>query len=145
MVTFLFTAEMVTRLYVFRIDFFIYERMWNCFDLIILFLALVEIALEIVVRSLAGTENSVFDGGGTAKMMRLIRLTRLLRLVRTFRQLKPLRMLVRSIMAAGKSVFWALLLLFMIVYVFGVVLTQAVTEHTEGGDRIEDDNLISKT
>jgi len=44
-------------------------------------------------------------------------------------------------MAAGKSVFWALLLLFMIVYAFGVILTQAVTEHTKGGTNIDDERL----
>ncbi|CAK0847838.1 unnamed protein product [Prorocentrum cordatum] len=139
-ITFLFTLEMVARLYVFRFQFFLSETMWNCFDLIILILALVEVTLELVVRSSSSTD-SFFDNGGTAKMMRLIRLTRLLRLVRTFRQLKPLRMLVRSIMAAGKSVFWALLLLFMIVYAFGVILTQAVTEHTKGGTNIDDERL----
>merc|ERR1712032_1781779 len=36
----------------------------------------------------------------------------------------------------------ALTLLFMIIYAFAIILTQAVTEHTEGGTRIEDDDLI---
>ncbi|CAK0811153.1 unnamed protein product [Prorocentrum cordatum] len=141
-VTFLFTVEMAARLYVYRHDFFFTERWWNLFDLAILLLALCEVALELAVSWFPGLANSVFDNGGAAKMMRLIRLTRLLRLVRTFRQLKPLRMLVRSIMAAGKSVFWALLLLIMIMFTFGVILTQAVTEHTAGGTRIEDESLI---
>jgi voltage-gated sodium channel len=141
--TFLFTLEMVARLYVFRLDFFAEERMWNCFDLIILLLALVEVALELAVHVLSGRSRTLFDNGGTAKILRLFRLTRLLRLVRTFRQLKPLRMLVHSIIFAGKSVFWALMLLFMIVYAFGIVLTQAVMEYTEGGRRVEDEDLDS--
>jgi voltage-gated sodium channel len=141
-VTFLFTVELGLRLYVYRIDFFVTERWWNCFDLIILLMALAEVALELVVM-FAGANQTLFDNGGTAKMMRLIRLTRLLRLVRTFRQLKPLRMLVRSIMAAGRSVFWALLLLIMIIFAFGVILTQAVTEHTAGGTRLDDEDLVS--
>jgi len=53
-----------------------------------------------------------------------------------------MRMLVHSIIFAGRTVFWALLLLVMIVYSFGVILTQAVTEHTEGGKRVEDEDLI---
>jgi hypothetical protein len=52
-------------------------------------------------------------------------------------------LLLHSLYCAGKSVFWALLLLFIIVYSFGVILTQAVTEHTEGGTRVEDDKLVS--
>ncbi|CAK0880189.1 unnamed protein product [Prorocentrum cordatum] len=141
--TFLFTVEMfvVPLTSVFRWEFFVYERTWNCFDMAILILALIEIALELVLQSFPGRGRNLLDNGGTAKMLRLFRLTRLLRLVRTFRQLKPLRMLVHSIMFAARSVCWALLLLLMIVFAFGVVLTQAVTEHTEGGKRIDDEDL----
>eukprot|EP00959_Pyramimonas_sp_CCMP1952_P183411 3834880-Pyramimonas_sp.AAC.1 len=46
--TLLFTVEIVARLYVFRLDFFVHERVWNIFDVLILLLALVEIALEFV-------------------------------------------------------------------------------------------------
>jgi len=118
------------------------DRMWNCFDIIILSLALVEVALDIFVHTLAGNERNPFDHGGMAKMLRLFRLTRLLRIVRTFRQLKPLRVLVHSIVSAGKSVFWALMLLIMIVFAFGVILTQAVTQHTKGGTRVDDEDLL---
>ncbi|CAK0835622.1 unnamed protein product [Prorocentrum cordatum] len=141
--TLLFTVEIVARLYVFRLDFFVHERVWNIFDVLILLLALVEIALEFVVQALSGSKDDIFDSGGSAKVLRLFRLTRLLRLVRTFRQLKPLRLLLHSLYCAGKSVIWALLLLLVIVYSFGVILTQAVTEHTEGGTRVEDQNLLA--
>ncbi|CAK0855393.1 unnamed protein product [Prorocentrum cordatum] len=141
--TAMFTVEIVVRLYAFRLDFFVYERVWNLFDIVILLLALIEVALELAVHSFADGGHEIFDTGGSAKILRLLRLTRLLRLVRTFRQLKPLRVLLHSLYCAGKSVFWALLLLLIVVFSFGVVLTQAVTEHTEGGTRIEDDNLMS--
>jgi len=136
--TFLFTVEIMARLYAFRSDFFVYERIWNLCDVIILFLALVEVAMELIVDR----NPYLFDKGGTAKMLRILRLSRLLRLVRTFRHLKPLRMLVHSITYAAKSVFWAIMLLIMIVYAFGVILTQAVMEHTEGGTRFEDADLM---
>merc|ERR1719382_2390346 len=51
-------------------------------------------------------------------------------------------MLVHSITFAAKSVFWAIMLLVMIVYAFGVILTQSVMEHTEGGKRLEDADLM---
>jgi hypothetical protein len=140
--TFFFTVEILARLYTYRSDFFVRERVWNCFDMIVVVLALVEVALEVWVHALPGEGNDL-DRGGTAKLLRLFRLTRLLRQVRTVRHLKPLRMLVHSIIFASRSVFWALLLLVMIVYSFGVILTQAVTEHTEGGRRVEDEDLIS--
>ncbi|CAK0861336.1 unnamed protein product [Prorocentrum cordatum] len=31
-ITFLFMLEMAARIYVYRLDFFVHERMWNCFD-----------------------------------------------------------------------------------------------------------------
>jgi hypothetical protein len=142
MLTFLFTAELVARLYTYRANFFVKERVWNCFDMIIVILALVEVALDLWVHVFAGSEANVFDNGGTAKLLRLFRLTRLLRLIRTFRQLKPLRMLVHSIFFASRSVFWALLLLTMIAYSFGIILTQAVIEHTGGGTRVADEDLV---
>jgi len=140
--TFMFAVEVATRMYVLRLVFFLKERIWNFFDIIILLLALAEVALEIVVRAFAGGDRTLFDSGGLARMLRLFRLTRLLRLVRTFRSLKPLRMLVHSIIFAGRSVIWALVLLLMIMYAFGVILTQAVAEHTEGGTRIDDEDLV---
>jgi len=138
LLTFLFTAEIALRLYVHGLHFFVEERLWNCFDLTILLLALFEVALEAALE-FSGKKRNL----GTAKLLRLVRLTRLLRLVRTFRQLKPLRTLVQSIIFAGRSVFWALLLLVMIAYAFGVILTQAVTEYTEGGTRIQNDDLVA--
>ncbi|CAK0889286.1 unnamed protein product [Prorocentrum cordatum] len=140
--TFMFAVEVVMRVLVLGLHN-PKDRMWNVFDMIILVLALVEIALDIAVQILSGRGRNPFDHGGMAKMLRLFRLTRLLRIVRTVRQLKPLRVLVHSIASASKSVFWALMLLVMIVYAFGVILTQAATEHTEGGARVDDEDLVS--
>ncbi|CAK0828540.1 unnamed protein product [Prorocentrum cordatum] len=135
--------EMALRIYVLRHDFFVEERLWNWFDMAIVLLALAEVALEFVLRSLSSGSRHLLDNGGTAKILRLFRVARLLRLIRSFRSLKPLRMLVHSIFFAGKYVLWALIMLFMIVYAFGVVLTQAVAEHTGGGTHIDDDALVA--
>lgn len=123
--TFLFTVDIVARLCAFRAQFFLKDRAWNYFDLIIVVLALAEVALDLWVHAFSGSEREVgvFENSGSAKLLRLFRVNRLLRLIRTFRQLRPLRMLVHSLFSAGKSVFWALLLLIMIIYSFGVILT----------------------
>eukprot|EP00913_Durusdinium_trenchii_P024345 g22856.t1 len=63
------------------------------------------------------------------KALRLIRITRLLktlRVVRIFRFVMALRTLVTSIVYTLRSLFWALTLLLLIVYVFSVLITQAV-------------------
>jgi hypothetical protein len=139
--TFLFTVELVVRLFVYRANFFVHDRMWNGLDMIVVLLALAEAVLDLWVYAFSDSEDYIFDHGDTAKLLRIMRLTRLFRLVKTFRQLRPLRMLVHSLVSAGKSVFWAFLLLFMTVFCFGVILTQAFSEHTGGGTRVVDEKL----
>jgi len=66
------------------------------------------------------------------KTFRIIRLTRLLKtiqFVKIFRFVMALRMLVTSIMSTLKALFWALVLLILVVYVFGVLFAQAVNDH----------------
>ncbi|CAK0830508.1 unnamed protein product [Prorocentrum cordatum] len=137
--TFLFTLEMAARLYVFRSDFFVRERVWNCFDLVILVLALVEVSLEL--GHLAPSRRGIWGSSGRPGCLQLAASGA--SMGASTGELKPLRMLVHSILFAGRSVFWALTLLFMIIFSFGVILTQAATEHTEGGLRVDDEDLVS--
>ena len=67
----------------------------------------------------------------TVKAFRIIRITRVLKtvqVVRVFRFVMALRTLVTSIFHTLKALFWALILLFLIVYVFSVIFTSAVNE-----------------
>merc|ERR1712232_705351 len=65
-------------------------------------------------------------------VIRLVRMLRILRLARLARYLQALRVLVFSIMATLRSLLWALVLLAMIFYGFGVAFTQAVANHCIG-------------
>merc|ERR1719424_1476737 len=76
------------------------------------------------------------------KVLRLLRLARLLRIVRTIREFRPLRVLVHSILFAGRSVIWALVLLIIIMYAFGIALSQAVVDHASEHGIPEDDDLM---
>lgn len=81
----------------------------------------------------------VNDGGGSVqvnlqgfKAFRIIRVTRILktlRLVRVFRFIMALRTLVTSIVYTLKSLFWAMALLMLIIFVFSVLLVEAVSDH----------------
>lgn len=97
----------------------------------ILILALCESVLE-VVRAMKDREHSVELGGVSSlrilRVMRITRLVKLLKLTPYFRYLRPFRTLVYSIAYAFKSLLWALLLILLIMYVFGIFFTQGVGE-----------------
>ena len=59
------------------------------------------------------------------RIVRITRLVRLTRIARITRFIKALRTLVSSIVFTLKSLVWALVLLFLIMYGFGIVFTQA--------------------
>lgn len=144
--TFFLLAEIVIRVQAYKRKFFQQDMLWNFFDVLILLLAVVEIAVEIVITATSPDGNSsvATGGAGGVKVLRILRLTRLLRLVKTFRQLRPLRMLCASILFAGRSVFWAFMLILMIIYVFGIILTQAVSEYVRNDDvrGVDNDALL---
>jgi len=63
------------------------------------------------------------------RVMRLVRIVRALRVQRLISLVDGLRTLVYSIVVTLKSLFWAIVLLTIIMYVVGVTLTQVVIEH----------------
>jgi len=64
--------------------------------------------------------------GVSLNLLRTIRLVRVLRLVRTIRFVSELRTIVSCIAGSLKPLFWTGILLFMILYVLGVYVTQLV-------------------
>lgn len=63
------------------------------------------------------------------RIVRIARLVRTLRVVRVLRMFRELRLLVYSILGCMKSLLWTMVLLFLIIYVLAVLLTQVVHEH----------------
>lgn len=130
----LFTSELLLRMYAQRSAFFhITDRNggtssdgpWNCFDTLVVTMMLVDIVWSEVSTNASETLRSV-------AMLRLIRIMRLLRVVRIIRVLKffrELRMMLNSIFGCFKSLVWSVLIMAMMFYVFGIVLTQAATNY----------------
>ncbi|CAE7664193.1 NaCP60E [Symbiodinium sp. CCMP2456] len=96
------------------------DWMWSVLDVFIVVTSLWEVAVDII--SMVYQENGGIDsisGLTNMKSFRIIRLTRLLKtvqFVRIFRFVMALRMLVTSIISTLKALFWALILLGLIVY-----------------------------
>merc|ERR1712110_289456 len=63
------------------------------------------------------------------RIIRLTRLVRIVRLVRIATFVRSLRVLVHTMYITMKALVWAILLLFTIIYFFGVLFTQFANDH----------------
>lgn len=105
--------------------------MWSVLDIFIVMTSLWEVVagiLQEVVESDVGSINGI----SSLKAARIIRLTRILktvRVIRLFRFVLALRTLITSIFSTMKSLFWALMLLTLIVYVFAILFAQAINDY----------------
>merc|ERR1719422_362308 len=91
--------------------------------------------VTIIMLAQSGSGSSGGSGVGDAsilRMARLLRLSRMARMVRLFRAMPELLILVKGIIAATRSVFFTLILLFALLYVFAIALRQ-LTDGTPVG------------
>lgn len=130
--TFLFAAELLLRVVAHGKGFLFSEDwMWSVLDIFIVMTSLWEVVagiLQEVVESDVGSINGI----SSLKAARIIRLTRILktvRVIRLFRFVLALRTLITSIFSTMKSLFWALMLLTLIVYVFAILFAQAINDY----------------
>ncbi|CAK0882629.1 unnamed protein product [Prorocentrum cordatum] len=94
--------------------------------------------------ALAGNTEEELVGAAVlrnVRLARLVRLTRAFRLHRIIRFIAALRMLVYSILATLKSLMWAIVLMLMIIYVFGIAFTGEALEFADtAGGVVQDDH-----
>ncbi|CAJ1403452.1 unnamed protein product [Effrenium voratum] len=102
---------------------------WAWFD----FFIVMSSAYEVITDLVGAMEDESGISGATAlralRVVRVARVVKTLRVVRIFRFVFALRTLVTSILSTLKSLFWALVLLGLIMYIFAVLFTQAVNDH----------------
>ena len=122
-----FAIELMLRISAFGRHFFCsQEWSWSLLDVFIVVTSLWEIGIEMSQGS------SDTSGVSSLRALRVLRLTRILKtaqLIRIFRFVLALRTLVRSIAHTLKALFWALLLLAVIIYCFAVLFLQSVNGH----------------
>mmetsp|Transcript_7656 Transcript_7656/g.17608 ORF Transcript_7656/g.17608 Transcript_7656/m.17608 type:complete len:551 (-) Transcript_7656:133-1785(-) len=100
---------------------------WGWLDTTVVIAAWVELVAGLVTQSEDGESSS------NLRIIRLFRITRLLQTVRSLRLIRflsALRTLVYSMVGATKSLFWTLLLLGLVLYVFGILFTDACLDHS---------------
>jgi len=92
------------------------DRWWNFFDAVVVSVSLADVAFEGLSRN---------SGNPKLRVMRTVRLSRLTRCLRIFRlqQMKELSLMVRGLIGGLRTLVWAVVLLFLTLYVIGVMAT----------------------
>jgi len=100
---------------------------WNWFDVVLVATAVFECIIEVVAQDeqVAGSSSNL----RILRILRMTRITRIFRVIRVVRFFRSLRTLVFSIVNTLKSLFWAMLLLALIIYVFGILLTDVANNY----------------
>jgi len=138
--TFVFVFELMLRLLAFGTQFFMFSMpnfYWNIFDLVIVMSGILETIFS--VQNLMDKESDGNSGLSSLRVVRVVRVTRLgrvLRVIRVANFIRALRDLVMSIMYTIRAAVWSLILLCMIIYVFGILFTQAVITETSTNDEV---------
>jgi len=137
--TFVFAVELFLRLFAEGRNFFDFEEFqklcWNLVDLFIVIASLLEAGLDVYRLAMNSPAASAGGNDGDMNKLRIVRIVRVARLMRLFRIgrlvrfVRALRTLVYSIICTLKSVVWSLLLLLIIMYIFGILFTQACTDY----------------
>jgi len=131
----LFLAEVLMRLVAYGSLFFCGEaKAWNMFDFVVVLGSLVEVFFSLAT---GGSSNTNLDQLRIIRVFRILRILRILRITRIIRLLTSLRLLFIQIVGTLHSVFWAIVLLFIILYTFGMIFAQIVSEYLTFEDTSE--------
>ncbi|CAK0843021.1 unnamed protein product [Prorocentrum cordatum] len=123
-----FSMELILKVFACGLGFFGgSEASWNCFDLFVVLLMLVDFFASISQEM----SSSLWSQAAGLRIFRVLRVIRFLRSVRQLKFFTQLRIMIRSIMFSLKPLLWASLVLSGMFYVFGLCLTQGVIDHLQ--------------
>jgi len=99
---------------------------WNILDIVLVLSTFVEEIINIVEANRPEIDVSVL------RMLRMVRLLRVARIVRVVRFFNDLRVMVNGIKASSRALLWAVALLLLVTYVFGVTFMQLSAAYLTG-------------
>lgn len=127
----LFTFELALRLITFGRKFFRNgDWKWNVFDFTIVVCQLAEELTSTIVDYFIGSDlGSEYTNFTLVRVLRVLRLVRIMRFMRILRLIRELHTMVGSIIGSLRSFMWTVGLLFGLIYIVGVYITQIVADH----------------
>lgn len=122
-----FTVEVVLRLWVHKLYFFVNDDMnWNIFDLVLVALSLADLLVDTINTASESQEST------SVAFMRILRLLKAGKILRAFRILKVFRELATILKSFEKgmvSLFWSLVMLVFLLFVFSLLFIQGLADH----------------
>lgn len=111
---------------------------WNWLDVFVVTSAWVELLVNLFelegANGISNTNLRLF------RIVKITRLARVLRVLRVVQYVRPLRTLMHCLVDTTKSFVWAMLLLVLMMYVFGLLFTDACLDYLrEFGDNLDDE------
>ena len=124
----IFLLEVCLRLTAFgpRAYFFASSWAWNWLDVFVVTSTWVE--LLVGLWEVEGSEGLSNSNLRLLRLVKVSRLARVMRMLRVVQYVKPLRTLMHCLVDTTKSFVWSFLLLFLMMYVFGLLFTDAVLD-----------------
>eukprot|EP00930_Biecheleria_cincta_P042263 TRINITY_DN29073_c0_g1_i1.p1 TRINITY_DN29073_c0_g1~~TRINITY_DN29073_c0_g1_i1.p1 ORF type:complete len:540 (-),score=94.46 TRINITY_DN29073_c0_g1_i1:16-1635(-) len=114
------------------------DRSWNVFDFFVVVVSTIDACVSIASRGAASPLGNI----SVLRIIRVVRITRVLRVFRIMKFFKDLRVMLAAIVSTVKTAYFALVLIFMIMYMFAVAITQMVAEHVK--EREEANNPVGR-
>eukprot|EP00928_Gymnodinium_smaydae_P005954 TRINITY_DN12068_c0_g1_i1.p1 TRINITY_DN12068_c0_g1~~TRINITY_DN12068_c0_g1_i1.p1 ORF type:complete len:575 (-),score=151.79 TRINITY_DN12068_c0_g1_i1:133-1857(-) len=126
-----FSLEVLMRIVASRCSARYWCSLWNWFDLLVVGCTII----EEIVKLLAFGEDTVFGRLSILRTMKVLKLLRALKIIRVVRVFRELRIVLMSIWACTRQLFWTLLLLTIAMYTLVVaVLTELNSSVNPYGD-----------
>lgn len=120
-----FTFEIIVRFLAFRDKLNCFKDSWFVFDLFMVALMVFETwIMFFIMLAIGGSSSSGVGNASMLRLLRLLRLSRMARMARLLRSMPELLMLIKGMIAAIRSVFFTLVLLFLLLYVFAILFRQ---------------------
>lgn len=126
----IFSFELILRIKVDRGRCF--RDMWNIFDLMCVVIGILHMWVVFLLRG----DRS--DMTMLLLLLSVARAARVLRIVRLFRYLRELVILAQGIYGAIKALGWAMLLIFMVLYICAVITTNSMSELAADDSEVDD-------
>lgn len=106
---------------------------WNSFDLLAVALGIIDLLMELLKIETSLSSVTV------VRILRILRLVRVVRVIRTYSFFHELRMMVESCLCGLKSYMWCCLVIFMLLYIFGVSMTTNTYTYLAREEKYSDD------
>lgn len=116
--TFIFTWEMITKIIFMKAEYF--KDSWNILDFVLVWMSIMD--CWILPMAVGGTAG----GARQLSILRILRVMRVIRFIRLLKVFKELWLIIKGMVASVKTIFWASLLLMLLLYVSGIFCVQMI-------------------